>query len=174
MQMFTDETRAAIALGWEKSGLPQDEYAQQFGIAGRTLRLWLSRHASDRPPLDEARAILVAAVGRLQSLLAAVDAQSACRPAGGGSSSPGSAPACRPAAAREVIDATATATTSSAAPSVPPGTRHAGIDALMVGVQREVPKKPNEPSAPNAVTVPAPRPERRLRTGGVFADMDVD
>lgn len=176
MQTFTEETRAVIALGWAKSGLTQTAYAEQAGIATRTLRLWLARYASDRPPLAEARAVLVDAVERLQALLAAVDAQEACQPERGAASPPADS-ACRPAVARdasEVRNAAATATSSTPAPAMPGNAQHADLDILVAGVQAELAKGTKEPSAPNAVTTTAPPPERRLRYGGYFATMNID
>lgn len=177
MQTFTEETRATIALGWERSGLPQDEYAEQFGIAGRTLRLWLGRYASRQPPLVEARAVLVDAIERLQGLLAAIDAEAACQ-AERGAASPGAGTACRPAAVQQAVDpkdAPAGASSLSPAPrTLPSNARHADLNALVASVQADLAKGTRAPSEPNAVTAPPPRPKRQLRTGGFFANMDAD
>lgn len=178
MQTLTEETRVTIALGWERSGLTQAEYAEQAGIAPRTLRAWLSRHASRQPPLAEARAALVDAIERLRALLAAIDAQAACQVERGASSSPAAGPACRPAAVREAVDAkdaaAGAASSTPVRPTLPDTTRHADLDALVAGVQEELAKGAKEPPASNAAMLPAPQPERRLRAGGFFATMDCE
>lgn len=174
MQTFSEAERAAIARGWTESGLAQDEYAAQFGIAGRTLRLWLARCASRQPPLVDARALLVDAIERLQALLAAVDVRAACQ-AERGEASPSAEPACRPAAVREAVeakDSKASAASSPPVPQMPGNAQHADLDPLVAGVQAELAKGTKEPSAPNAVTMAPPPPERRLRVGGYFATMD--
>ncbi len=177
MRTFNDETRAAIARAWTESQLTQEEYAARFGISTRTLRLWLARYASTRPPLAEARAILVDAIERLQALMATVDAQAACQSERGAASS-AEGPACRPAVVREPVDAkdaTARATSSSPVPRTRPGTaRHADLDTLVAGVRAELAKATNEPSAPNTGTAPAPPPERRVRASGYFAITDCE
>lgn len=42
---FSDTERKAIAMGWHTSALPQKDYADQFGIQPRTLRLWVHHYA---------------------------------------------------------------------------------------------------------------------------------
>jgi hypothetical protein len=100
METFTDEHRAAVARGWAESGLTQDEYAARFGVAGRTLRLWLGRYATRQRPLVQARAIVEDAIQRLQAVLGGLDAEVACLPEPGDDPGP-SDPAFRSADAQQ-------------------------------------------------------------------------
>lgn len=180
MKSFSNEERAAIACGWAESGRAQNEYAEQFGIADRTLRLWLARYASNRPPLDEARAVLVHAIERLQALLAAVDSSEVCQPERGAASPPADS-ACQPAAALADVQPEA-GVVCTPRPSAPPKTaaaaaRHADFDALLAGVQSELMRPPTT-GAPAALRSEKPRAvggaKSRVRAGGFFANWTRD
>ncbi|MFT3916568.1 MAG: hypothetical protein QM704_21560 [Anaeromyxobacteraceae bacterium] len=84
MDSIDAKTRAAIARGWATSALNQEDYAAQHGISPRTLRLWISRHASRQPPVEQERGIITEAIGQLQDVLDALHDQEeldpACRP----------------------------------------------------------------------------------------------
>jgi hypothetical protein len=73
----TDEERAIIARGWRCSGLPQDGYAAQFQVSGRTLRSLLRQWALPPVAPDQAAAkIIEDAVAKLLSVLGSVRAAS--------------------------------------------------------------------------------------------------
>jgi len=81
MKTMTDESRAAIARGWEQSSLDQTEYARQHGISERTLRSWRRRYCPPGIPLDQAREAICVAIGKLQAILLGLEAETASRPA---------------------------------------------------------------------------------------------
>ena len=170
MKTISVGDRATIARGWEKSGQRQDEYAARFGIAGRTLRLWLDRYASRQPPLAQARAILADAVERLKALLAALDADPACRPEPEGDQG-ASDPVCR-------LQTQGTA--DGGRPDKPedrPERRDvvtaldADLATAMSRVQAELAKlaAPGAPREAATSTSAQPRP-RPKKSGGFFAD----
>lgn len=178
MTTYCDAERAAIARGWAEFGLTQDEYAEQFGIAGRTLRLWLARSASDRPPLDEARAVLVGAIERLKALLSAVDARAACQ-AEPGAASPAAGPACRSAVVRESVEDRAAANSTEPAPvprTTPGNARHADLDTVVAGAQAELmkPQRTGSPSAFSPETLQPSGSGKPLRAAGFFASWTGD
>ncbi len=146
---MTDETRATIARGWAQSGLSQDEYAARFGVAGRTMRLWLARYAFRQPPLVKARAVVADAMERLRDLLVVVDAELGC-------SEPTvtahqGRQACRVAGARRHVPAerssaqglTHAGRSGGAACDVgaeADATRHADLETIVAGVQVDLAK----------------------------------
>ncbi len=179
MTTFSDEERAAIARRWGDSGLAQDEYAEQFGIAGRTLRLWLARFASRQPPLAGARAVLADTVERLQALLAAVDAELA--QVERDAASPTCRQACQVADAQEDAppecsgvsernDANRCAATACQVGAAD-ATRHADSD-LAARTQAKLARLEVAPMSPPwsaAATTTPGRANPRPKTGGFFA-----
>ena len=166
METMTDEARATIARGWAESGLTQDEYAAQVGVAPRTLRLWLARYASRQPPLVQARAVIADAVERLQALLVAVDAELGC-PEPTDPSYP-SGQASRAATAQERVlaerssgggltDADRHGGTACDVGMEADTTRHADLDSLVAGVQAALAKSQMtaKPPAPARAAAPA-------------------
>ena len=82
MTTMTDESRAAIARGWNPLAQNQAEYARQHGISERTLRTWRRRYVPTGMPVEAARDAIRQAIGKLQAILADLGAEAACRPPG--------------------------------------------------------------------------------------------
>ncbi len=75
------EQQAAIAWGWEKSGLSQEAWAKKHGITARTLRLYLRRHCPARHWNDEIHAVVLCANQALTAILKTMGTREAPKPA---------------------------------------------------------------------------------------------
>lgn len=77
VRKYDVEQQAAIAWGWEKSGLSQDAWAKKHGITARTLRLYLRRHCPARHWNDEIQAVVLCANQALTEILKTMGPQAA-------------------------------------------------------------------------------------------------
>jgi hypothetical protein len=81
MKPMTNEAQADVAAGWLDSSLSQAEYARLVGIAPRTLRLYLQRHAGRQAKRQASAPGDIADIKKLQGgidrLLERVDALNA-------------------------------------------------------------------------------------------------
>ena len=69
---YDTKQQAAIARGWASSGVSQEVWANQHGISGRTLRLYLRRHCPARHWDDEIQAVVTKANEALTAILVAM------------------------------------------------------------------------------------------------------
>jgi hypothetical protein len=177
---LTDTDRARIALGWAESGLPQDEYAAQFGLTSRAIRKWRSRLVAERKPIEQVEAVLVETIAVLQTLFASVRAQHGSAPEHPERDGRLDAAAARPVVrsasfhpeplavgmadpqhfVSHIVDATRAGTGS--APPMPPDAHDCPeqhpVDVVGPHVLADVPSGQGQPEPVNAAPLPMPRP----------------
>ena len=99
-QPLKDEDRARIARGWRQSGRTQAQYAAEYQISDRTLRMWIARWAPPcRSGTEVVRGVVERTMARLRAVLDCLDQESAADSAPepkNDAGAPGKAPAVAP------------------------------------------------------------------------------
>ena len=90
---YDDTKKAAIAGGWEQSGLSQEDWAKRWGISSRTLRHYLRRYHPARHWDDELQTVVTRAAEALAAIVKTMNRNPAETKAAAAPEAPGEAAA---------------------------------------------------------------------------------